>query len=189
MRALWRRHGSPGLVEEDGIEGPPGNHGLKPQDFRRMARSTRELPLEALLAEHGVEMALRPAESSSEKGGRAASSKNPGGLAMLGAGARASGEEAIVTHVLEGGAAQEAGLAAGDAIVAVDGLRPGRGGLDAGLARRKAGEIISIHAFRRDELLEFGVQMKPAPADTCVLTELAGPGARRLERWLEGRRG
>jgi predicted metalloprotease with PDZ domain len=192
VRALWSGHGLTGVgVEEDGVERLAEEvTGLElRKTFDEWLRSTRELPLEALLAEHGVEMALRPAESSSDKGGRAASSKNPGGLAMLGAGARANGEEVIVTHVLEGGAAQEAGLAAGDAIVAVDGLRPGRGGLDAGLARRKAGELISIHAFRGDELLEFGVQMKPAPADTCVLTELSGASARRLERWLDGRRG
>jgi predicted metalloprotease with PDZ domain len=192
MRALWTGHGLTGIgVEEDGIERLAEEvTGLElRRTFDEWLRSTRELPLRALLAEHGVEMVLRPAESSSDKGGKAASAKTPGGLAMLGAGARASGEDTVLTHVLEGGAAQEAGLAAGDAIVAVDGLRPGRGGLDAVLARRKAGEIISIHAFRRDELLEFGVRLKPAPADTCVLSELAGPGARRRERWLEGRRG
>src|SRR6267142_935762 len=192
MRALWQRHGVTGIgVEEDGIERLAEEvSGLElRKTFDEWLRSTRELPLRDLLAEHGVEMALRPAESSSDKGGRAASSKDPGGLAMLGAGARASGEEVIVTHVLEGGAAQEAGLAAGDAIVAVDGLRPGRGGLDAAFARRKAGDTIAIHAFRRDELLEFRVRLMAAPADTCVLTELTGASARRLERWLDGRRG
>jgi len=192
MRALWIGHGLTGIgVEEDGIERLAEEvTGLElRKTFDEWLRSTRELPLRDLLAEHGVEMALRPAESSSDKGGRAASSKDPGGLAMLGAGARASGEEAVVTHVLEGGAAQEAGLAAGDAIVAVDGLRPGRGGLDAAFARRKAGDTIAIHAFRRDELLEFRVRLMAAPADTCVLTELTGASARRLERWLDGRRG
>ncbi len=192
MRALWQRHGVTGIgVEEDGIERLAEEvTGLElRKTFDEWLRSTRELPLRDLLAEHGVEMALRPAESSSDKGGRPASSKDPGGLAMLGAGARANGEEVIVTHVLEGGAAQEAGLAAGDAIVAVDGLRPGRGGLDAAFARRKAGDTIAIHAFRRDELLEFRVRLMPASADTCVLTELTGASARRLERWLDGRRG
>jgi len=192
MRALWTDHGLTGIgVEEDGIERLAEEvTGLKLRStFDEWLRSTRELPLRALLAEHGVEMTLRPSESFSDKGGKAASTKTAGGLALLGAGARASGEDAVLTHVLEGGAAQEAGLAAGDVIVAVDGLRPGRAGLDAALARRKAGETLSIHAFRRDELLEFGVCLKPAPSDTCVLSELAGPGARRRERWLEGRRG
>jgi len=192
MRALWRRHGMTGVgVEEDGIESLAEEvTGLKLRRvFDEWLRSTHELPLQTLLAKRGVDMVLRPAESSSDKGGRTASAKTAGGLALLGVGARANAEDAVLTHVLEGGAAQQAGLAAGDAIVAVDGLRPGRGGLEAVLTKRRPGERIAIHAFRRDELMKFEVRLKPAPADTCVLTELAGAGARRLERWLEGRRG
>ena len=108
---------------------------------------------------------------------------------MLGVLARADAEEAILTHVLDGGAAREAGMAAGDTIVAVDGLRPGRGGLDAALAKRRAGETVTLHAFRRDELLEFRVRLKAAPADTCALSELSGTKSRLLDRWLRGSRG
>jgi predicted metalloprotease with PDZ domain len=147
------------------------------------------LPLERLLAAHGVEMILRPAESSSDRGGRPAASKSPSGLAKLGVAARADGDQTILAQVLDGGAAREAGLAAGDAIVAVDGLRPGRGGLDTALAKRRAGETVRLHAFRRDELLEFDVRLKAAPSDSCVLSELSGAGARPLERWLGSSRG
>jgi predicted metalloprotease with PDZ domain len=188
MRALWTRYGLTGTgVEEDGIERLAEEvTGLKLRKaFGEWLRSTRELPLKALLKAHGVDMVLRPAESSSDKGGRPAVSKNAAGLAMLGAAARASGEDAVLTHVLEGGAAQDAGLAAGDAIVAVDGLRPGRGGLDAALARRRASERIAIHAFRRDELLQFEVTLARPPDDTCVLSAMPGARARALSRWLQ----
>jgi len=188
MRALWRRHGLTGVgVEEDGVERLAEEiTGLELRRiFDEWLRSTSELPLQALLSKLGVDMVLRPAESSSDKGGRPAGSKGAGGLAMLGAGARASGEETVLTQVLDGGAAQKAGMAAGDAIVAVDGLRPGRGGLDALLASRRAGESVAIHAFRRDELLEFEVRLKGAPADTCVLSEMPGAKARALDRWLK----
>ncbi|HVQ60884.1 MAG TPA: PDZ domain-containing protein [Burkholderiales bacterium] len=192
MRALWARHGLSGTgVEEDGVERLAEEiTGLRlKKTFDEWLRSTGELPLRALLAGHGVEMLLRAAESASDKGGRAASSKTSAGLAMLGVGARASGEEAVITQVLEGGAAQAAGLAAGDAIVAVDGLRPGRGGLDAALAKRRAGERVAIHAFRGDELLELEAQLRRPPTDTCVLAEVSGARARSLGRWLEGGRG
>jgi predicted metalloprotease with PDZ domain len=188
MRALWRRHGLTGIgVEEDGIERLAEEvTGLRlRKTFDEWLRSTRELPLKALLATQGVDMALRPAESASDKGGRPASSKDTGGLTMLGVSTRTEGDQAVVTHVLDGGAAREAGIAAGDAIVAVDGLRPGRVGLDAALARRRAGERLLIHAFRRDELMSFEVRLKPAPADTCVLSERPGSRSRALERWLE----
>jgi predicted metalloprotease with PDZ domain len=192
MRVLWTRHGLAGIgVEEDGVERLAEEvTGLKlRKTFDAWLRSTRDLPVRTLLSAHGVDMTLRPAESSSDRGGKPSGSQSAGGLAMLGALTRQDGDEAVLTHVLDGGAAREAGLAAGDAIVAVDGLRSGRGGLDAALAKRRPGETVTLHAFRRDELLEFGVRLKPAPADTCVLTELSGAKARQLARWLERGRG
>ncbi len=188
MRALWRRHGLTGAgLEEDGIERLAEEAaGLKLERyFDDWLRSTRELPLEALLATQGVEMELRPTESGEDKGGRPARSKSAAGLAMLGIRARAQGDDTAVTHVLEGGAAQQAGIAAGDLIVAVDGLRPGQAGLDAVLARRRAGERVEIHAFRRDELMSFEVQLARADADTCVLTETDGARRPLLGRWLK----
>jgi predicted metalloprotease with PDZ domain len=187
MRALWRRHGLTGAgVEEDGIERLAEQAtGLKlERHFDDWLRSTRELPLKALLATHGVEMGLRPAESAQDKGGRPARSKNAAGLAMLGIRARAQDDDTAVTHVLEGGAAQEAGIAAGDLIVAVDGLRPGQAGLDAALAKRRPGERVKIHAFRRDELMSFEARLRRADTDTCVLSESAGARRRLFERWL-----
>jgi len=191
MRALWLRHGRTGAgVEEDGIERIAEEvTGLSlGRSFEQWLRSTRELPLRALLATHGVDMALRPAESSSDKGGRPASSGSVAGIAVLGVRVRADGDATVLSHVLDGGAAREAGMAGGDAIVAVDGLRPGRGGMDALLARRRPGERVTIHAFRGDELMAFDVSLKRAEADTCVLSELPGPRARLLGRWLKGRR-
>jgi len=188
MRALWRRHGLTGAgLEEDGIERLAEEAtGVKLERyFDDWLRSTRELPLEALRATQGVEMELRPAESAQDKGGRPASSKKTAGLAMLGIRARAQGDDTAVTHVLEGGAAEEVGIAAGDLLIAVDGLRPGHAGLDAALAKRSAGARVGIHAFRRDELMSFEVQLRRADADTCVLSESAGARRRLLGRWLK----
>ena len=191
MRALWLHHGRAGVgVDEDGIERLAEEvTGLKlGRYFDEWLRSTKELPLKALLATHGVNMQLRPAESAQDKGGKPAASKSIGGLAMLGVRARVEHEDTAVTHVLEGGAAQAAGLAAGDVIVAVDGLRPGKTGLDALLARRHPGERVTIHAFRRDELMSFEVELARVEADTCVLAESAGANRLR-ERWLGRRSG
>src|SRR5712692_6756364 len=73
--------------------------------------------------------------------------------------------------------------------VAVEGLRPGQTGLDSVLAKRRAGERLTIHAFRRDELMSFEVRLKRAEADTCVLAESPGARRRLLERWLGTRGG
>ncbi len=45
---------------------------------------------------------------------------------------------------------------------------------------------MTIHAFRRDELMTFDARLRRAEADTCVLAESAN-GKRLRERWL-GRR-
>src|SRR2546423_13063500 len=158
MRALWRRHGLTGAgLEEDGIERLAEEAtGVKLEHYLDdWLRSTRELPLKALLATQGIEMELRPAESAQDKGGRPARSKNAAGLAMLGIRARAQGDDTAVTHVLEGGAAQEAGIAAGDRVVAVDGLRPGQAGLRGGLAQPPGGGGVRSYALLRDELISF----------------------------------
>ncbi len=73
--------------------------------------------------------------------------------------------------------------------VAVEGLRPGQTGLDSVLAKRRAGERLTIHAFRRDELMSFEVRLKRAEADTCVLAESPGARRRLLDRWLGARGG
>lgn len=186
MRALWLRHGRTGVgVDEDGVERLAEEAtGLElSRYFDDWLRSTKELPLKSLLATHEVGMQLRPAESAEDKGGKPSAAKSVAGLALLGVRARAERDDAAVTHVLEGGAAQAAGIAAGDTIVAVDGLRPGKAGLDAALAKRRPGERVAIHAFRRDELMSFEVELGRAHADTCVLAESAG-GNRLRERWL-----
>jgi predicted metalloprotease with PDZ domain len=104
----------------------------------------------------------------------------------LGARTRAEGKDLVVTHVLDGGAAQAAGLAAGDAIVAIDGTRPGSGGLDAMLDRRRPGDQVVLHLFRRDALLALRVRVARSPSDTCVLSLEGGRERLPLRRWLDG---
>ncbi len=102
------------------------------------------------------------------------------------------GSEAIIANVLTGGAALAAGLAAGDTVIAVDGLRANRDNLDALIARVPPGAQVQVHAFRRDELMTFTVRPLPAPADTCDLRLLPGAppeAAARRAAWLAPRAG
>ena len=74
-----------------------------------------------------------------------------------------------VLRVTEDGALQRAGLSAGDVIIAVDGLKLGQAQLEARLSRAAVGERLSVHAFRRDELYCFDVELQAAEASTYVL--------------------
>jgi len=197
MRALWKRHGLTGKgVGEDDIEKlAEAVSGLSlRRQFNAWLRGTAELPLAELLAGHGIELKLRPAESGADRGGRASSRAEAElrNRPVLGVRGTAASGEYRLTHVLDGGAAQAAGLAAGDAVVAVDGLRVPSGGLDAAIAGRRPGDGVELHAFRRDELRVFQVRLGAPAPDTASLAVIAATNARgraaaRLrERWLKG---
>jgi predicted metalloprotease with PDZ domain len=71
--------------------------------------------------------------------------------------------------VLDQGAAQQAGLSAGDCILALDGIRVDIKSMDKRLAEYAPGDKVAAHVFRRDELMVFDLLMQVAPDDTCAL--------------------
>jgi predicted metalloprotease with PDZ domain len=171
MRALWERYGKTGVgVPEDGVEGTATEvSGLDLRTFfDRALRSTGDVPLAELLAAFGVEFTVRAAESDQDKGGKPSVKARPD-RATLGIRLADGAVDPRVGTALDGGAAQVAGLAAGDVIVAVDGLRATRGNLEALVGEHAPGVTVRIHAFRDDELKVFDVTLQAAPMDTCFL--------------------
>jgi predicted metalloprotease with PDZ domain len=85
---------------------------------------------------------------------------------------------------LDGGAAQQAGLSAGDVIVAVDGLRVNTKSLDQRLSAHT--RSATLHYFRRDELCSTTLPILAAPLDTSYLTVTKSTAsvARRRAGWL-----
>lgn len=181
MRLLWARYGRPGKgVPEGAIETLVDElAGRDMSDFfSRYVYGTEDPPLAELLAEVGIEFGLRPAEGGDDKGGRPARNTKP--RAVLGA--RAGNGEAVLSQVFDGGPAQTAGLAAGDVVIAIDGLRVNGAGLEKSVASYAPGTTVEVHAFRRDELMRFAVRLEAAPADTCVFTPFPEAAAEALAR-------
>ncbi len=185
MRALWLRHGHPGIgVPEDAIEDIASE--LAGEDlgdfFTRYVFGTEELPLARLLAEFGVELHLRAANGSKDRGGKPASGDAP--RHTLGA---QVAPDLKLTHVLRDGPACRAGLAAGDTLVAIDDLKVSHDLLDSLLDQPGFGKPLVVHAFRRDELQTFRVELDAAPLDTAFLVLDAHPieaTAARRDAWL-----
>ena len=192
MRALWTRYGRTGTgVPEDGVERTAAEvTGLRLRGFfDRALRSTTELPLRRMLRTVGLTFALRPAESMSDRGGRDATTLERELARQVTIGARVAndGAEVRLTHVLDGGAAQRAGLASGDAIIALDALRATTKNWTALLARYRPGDTVEAVAFRRDELMKFAVTLDARARDTCVIgIEKGAPASatRRRQAWL-----
>lgn len=178
MRALWQRHGRSGSgVPEDGIEQLAME--LSGLDlggfFERALRSTGELGLEPLLQAFGIRPLREPAEPTAQYSPQlAAAVREQDGLPWL-------------ARLLEGGAAQRAGLAAGDRVLAVDGIHLPAREFPQRLARLPVAEPLPVHVLRDDRLLERRLQLDPPAADRWRL-ELAADcdpdTAARRAQWL-----
>ena len=176
MRVLWQRHGLTGVgVAEDGLFALAAELGGAALGdwLRGLVEGRDELPLAEWLAQAGIALAW---EAAGEGPGIGVRSVDEGGLVKL-------------ANVYDGGSAREAGLSAGDVLVALDGLKLTTGNFDKLLARRLAGDSVEIHAFRRDELMRFDVELRAAVADTARLgfADDASEAALGLRAgWLEG---
>lgn len=181
MRALWQRFGRDFYAEgskagqgvgeaelESLFDEVTGLH-LKPI-FDRAVRGTQDLSLESVLSDFGVVMRYKRKESKLTLGIRTAREAN----------------DCKVASVFEGGVAHQAGLSAGDVLVALDGLRVTASNLDTLLNRYRNGDTIGVHAFRRDELMRFTVVAKPDSAPQFSLEAQAKPlaVARMRSAWL-----
>jgi len=145
--------------------------------FDEAVYGTRDLPLEALLAPFGVE--LRPDFGNGDAGRL--------GKPSLGARVRAAGTDCAVAAIHDGGAAQKAGLSAGDILVALDGLRITGSNLDTLLMRYLPGATVDIHAFRRDELRVVRAKLDGPEVTRYKLLaddKARAPVRRARERWL-----
>jgi predicted metalloprotease with PDZ domain len=181
MRLLWVRHGQTGLgVEEDGIFAAVrevGGEGLGTRLarwLRKAVEGTDDLPLARLLKGFGLELKFSAAAPAPVLGIK------PGGAA--------GSTEVRIATVYDDGPAQASGLAAGDVLVAVDGLRVGSSAnLEDLLKRRQVGESVQVHVFRHDVLRVMDVVLAAPVADkaSLQLNAKAGSGALQLRKgWL-----
>lgn len=182
MRALWQKYGRDFYADHDaGDQGVSETAletlfdavtGLKlNRFFDRYVRATDDLPLTKLLASVGIDAADRRKD----------------GKLSLGARIVASGSDCKLANVYESGAAHRAGLSAGDVLVAIDGIRVTQTPA-ALLARYRIGDQVTVHAFRRDELMVFNIKLLADTVPQWELNAAAKPAAAIAMRtaWLSG---
>ncbi|THC44337.1 M61 family metallopeptidase [Massilia sp. Mn16-1_5] len=154
MRALWERYGRDfyptigrGVTEAEVEALFDEVSGLKLRTlFDKFVRGTDDLPLAKLFTPFG--MKLVDERKSGKPSFDAGIGRDPLG--------------AKLTQVHEGGAAHQAGLSALDIVIAIDGLRVNGNpsNVDALLSRYRVGDKLTVHAFRRDELMAFDVTLQ-----------------------------
>ncbi|MFS2006449.1 M61 family metallopeptidase [Duganella sp. CT11-25] len=152
MRALWQRYGrdfynggARGVTaaEVEALFDEISGGRFKPF-FDKYIRGTEDVPLAKLLAPFGVKY-------NDER-----KLVKPSLDANLGR----DGNDCKLSAVHENGAAHQAGLSAGDILVAIDGLRVTATNLETLLSRYGVGSTVEVYAFRRDELMTFSLTLQ-----------------------------
>ena len=136
-----------------------------------LLRSTQPLPLAEYLADAGIDVSWHVAAHDQDKGKAITLSSALPALAQCGVSLGVRTQTDVLgckLHtVYQGGAAAEAGLAGGDIILAINGLRIKD--LDSALSGYQAGDKIAVHILRREYLLQFEIILSNKPLDTCYL--------------------
>lgn len=184
MQALWAEYLERGVgIAEDRIQ-QLVNEILGRDvsaDLQHWIYGTEDLPLAVLLSAQGIEVKTRTSANAQDKGGKPVDGELP--RADFGAALKDGDHGIMIQRVTEAGAAQLAGLAAGDVIVAFDGLKLNMAQVEKRLLRAQAGDQWHLHAFRRDELHHCTVELQTAAANTYVL-QVDGENADQWTAWL-----
>lgn len=159
MRLLWNTHGLTGVGtnEEDFLSAVelicPG----QVKDFLKEAiYSTEDLPLETLLQKVGVEMTFRRPVNVNDLSGV---KENVDYAPSLGILTKSEATGVTITHVLDDSAAQLAGMAAKDQLLALDGLKVSSGNLQTLLEHIPRNKTVTATLFREDNLLNLEVTL------------------------------
>lgn len=189
MRLLWERHGRPGLgVPEDGVERlaeEVAGESLQAL-FEVAVRGTGELPLTEALQAHGISLDRRVSTGPEDRGGKAKGDSEAirGWTGLV---TSSGGGKVTISAIRRGSPADDSGMAPGDELVAIDGLRVTTGSVFDRLHREPAGTRLEITAFRRDELIQVQVPVGEPPRDTVVLemdTQAPDQARALREAWL-----
>ena len=181
MRALWRDYGMVNRgVPEGALEKiAAAVAGVDLSDFFAHAvYGTDDIDLAPLFKYVGIDMNLRA------PGQRKAGDPIPATLGVK-FGGDANGDPKLL-QVFDGGAAQAAGLSAGDVIIAIDGLRVTADNIDKRIRSYAVGSVLDVSAFRRDEMMRFAVSLQAQAKTSCTLLAQNTPADAvvRREQWL-----
>jgi predicted metalloprotease with PDZ domain len=126
-------------------------------EVQRWAYGTEDIAWQPILSELGLELHW----------------DNAGDDAVwLGAKLAPSTAGLTIQNAVGHGPLAQAGLSAGDTVIAFDGVKASDSTLKALQQRFKPSDVIEVHAFRRDELMTFSVNLAPPPTHDAEIKTL-----------------
>lgn len=140
------------------------------KDFwHSVLHTTDELPVEAMLETIGISQTMVTAYPEKTTAGE----PNKNKLSSLGVRLQTdrvnSGNFPLITHIYNDSAAEKAGLSSGDIIVSLNGIKAQMPEFEQQIRHFAPGTTITVHAFRRDELMQFDITLLALEPDTITL--------------------
>jgi predicted metalloprotease with PDZ domain len=182
MKDLWHAFGKTGVGTADDtvIEFLKQYDGIDVTDLLHNALYDKEsLPLDTLLQNFGISVRRQVPTDDNSSNGKAV---DKAASVQLGARFKGAATGAELLAVYHDEAAYRAGLAAGDRIIAIDHLQVSENNVTSLLNRFKPGDSVTVHAFRRDELLTLTLTFDE-PKKTSYHLSVQHP--EHLNGWLE----
>ena len=170
MQTLWKNwlNTGKGLQEQEPEEIAADLLGESMDDFFQQALySTQDLNLEKALATLGVQLNWRQRKSAADAGGKNDKSSD---FYWLGANVKPGEGKVTLSHVFTDEAAERAGLAAGDTLVAIENLAVDEANLADMLRRYASKGEVQVHYFRLGVLSTTMLPVVIANNDTAYLT-------------------
>ncbi len=170
MQHLWREFGQKniGLQDETIPDVIRTITSIDLDDFFTQYLSTTiDLPLADLLSHMGVRLKLRPSASLDDAGGTPPKVNDTAKYFNMGAKFFPDNLGARVQFVYDDGCIQNAGISAGDVILAINNLKANKDNIYTLLQAFNANDTVLCHVFRRDELMTFQITLGNAIEDAC----------------------
>ena len=192
MRALWQGHGMLGVgVPEDGIQTTAERlSGLSLENFfQQYVYGTEDVPLEEYFSAFGLNLHMREPTSNADMGGKI-SNKNSAASGWMGAKFASANRGVLLKNVFTDSPAMNAGLSAGDVIIAIDHIEAQYTNFFDLISSKPPGSTITVHAFRRDELMVFDVILSSPPKTVAYFTKKDSASPQDVLRkyaWLEAK--
>jgi predicted metalloprotease with PDZ domain len=174
MRFLWERYGVPGVgIPEDGYERAVREvaGGDWREFFATVIRGRDELDYESSLKAVGLELEWRAAADA------------PG--TWLGLRTRIENGRMRIASVLTTGPAANAGISAGDELLALDGFRIDESSLRDRLKDYQPGDTVNLAFFRRDELVHVPITLVEQPRTRAVIKKARRANVAQRTRYQE----
>jgi predicted metalloprotease with PDZ domain len=179
VRQLWQHYMLSGTPDNalQKVLTALGFNELAAQSDRWLTQAAA-LPLAELLPALGITLTLRPMQHADDFGGEAGAENLP----FIGAQTKQLNGLLQLTQVYHGGSAHQAGLMAGDQLLALDGRKITASSLPQLLKRAIKDKALLLHYYRKDRLLQSQLTLTTASQQVAILTIAEQP---KCDYWLQ----